>query len=67
MSEARCPSCGRRRVSGAQNGNAKLTSQQVGEIRKRRRHGALGIKLAAEFGISKGHVSRICSAERWAN
>lgn len=44
---------------------SKLTSNQVSEIRQRRKDGALYKDLCKDFGISMAHVSRICLNKRW--
>lgn len=41
------------------HGGAKLTAQQVDLMRQKRKAGALHRELAAEFGVSKAHVSYI--------
>lgn len=50
---------------GSDNGNAKLTAEQAAEIYRRRKAGERGIKLAAEFGVSKYTVSAIVSRKMW--
>ena len=44
---------------GSRNPYAKLTDAQVAEIRARRANGEELIPIAADFGISIGHVSAI--------
>lgn len=51
-----------RTAKGSKHGSAKLTEQQVQEIRSRYtpRHPIDGVKpMAAEFGVSETHMSRI--------
>lgn len=51
--------------SGEYHGRTKLTSDQIAEIRWRwAEDGAKQADLAAEFGISSSHVSRICTGQR---
>lgn len=45
---------------------AKLTDQQVAEVRRLRRSGATTVAIAAEFGISNSHVSRLATGQRRA-
>lgn len=64
--EALCPRCHmiidgriektRLRLPGATNPNAKLTFKQIQEIRVDMRYQKV---IAAEYGITQGHVSRI--------
>lgn len=54
---------------GAAHGRAKLTTEQVREIRRRyvwrdSRRGA--VALALEFKVSHSHVCRIVRREAWA-
>lgn len=53
---------------GEANGFARLTENQIAEIR--RRYAAGGVRqvdLAKEFGVGQSHVSRIVRAESWAH
>lgn len=50
------------RPRGARHGNAKLTEQDIREIRSR---GGLQREIAAEFGISQRTVSQIRRLEVW--
>lgn len=53
---------------GEANGFAKLSEQQIDEIR--RRYSAGGIRqvdLAEEFGVGQSHISRIVRAESWSH
>jgi hypothetical protein len=47
-------------VRGERHWKAKLTSAQVAEMRSRRGRGETLQKIAAAFGISESHVSRVC-------
>lgn len=53
-------------MSGTRNGNAKLTTAQVLQIRQRQQAGEQQQALAAEYGVSKAQVSRIVSGKRRA-
>ncbi|MDJ0461566.1 HNH endonuclease [Streptomyces sp. H27-C3] len=53
-------------MRGSRNGNAKLTPQQVSEIRARHAAGELQRTLGKEYGVSRGQVSRIVLGRRWA-
>lgn len=48
---------------GERCGTAKLTNEQVADIR--RRVGQKGVELAKEFGVSKATISQILSATTW--
>ena len=50
---------------GERCGTAKLTNEQVADIR--RRVGQKGVELAKEFGVSKATISQILSATTWTN
>lgn len=52
---------------GSTNGAAKLTENQVIEIRRRYLAGSLQIPLAREFGVSQRMVSLIVRRERWTH
>lgn len=52
---------------GEMNGAAKLTEDQVREIRRRRALGALQVPLAQEFGVSQRMISLIVRREKWAH
>lgn len=49
---------------GEANGNARLTADQVGEIRSRAKRGNYAA-LAKEFGISLGYISNVVTGFRW--
>lgn len=50
---------------GEKNGNAKLNSSQVLEIRSRYAAGEKQVPLAKEFGVSQVLISRIILGEAW--
>lgn len=50
---------------GERNGNAKLTAEDVQEIRVRRRKGECQKKIAEDFGVTRANISRICRNESW--
>lgn len=53
--------------SGEENSNAKLTAEQISEIRERYEAGGLKqTELGAEYGISQHHVSAIVRGEVWS-
>ncbi len=59
-----------KRLHGTDNGGekhfwAKLTTDNVREIRGRYQLGETQKSLATEFGVRQGHVSRIVRGERW--
>lgn len=56
---------GRRYQKGSDRPAAKLTDQQIVEIRQAVAHGAKQVDVAAEFGISQGLVSGIVNGHRW--
>ena len=53
-------------VRGEQHGMAKLTSQQVQEIRSKYipRKYSQG-RLSSEYGVSRGHIGQIVTRRRW--
>lgn len=53
------------RPQGEKSGTAKLTDEQVAEIRRRREIGDRNKDIAADFGISKAEASRIATGARW--
>ena len=56
----------RGRVYGEDSGTAKLTNEQVREIRSRYAAGGVRqIDLANEFGVGRGAVGKIVRGERW--
>lgn len=54
-----------RQAAGMRNGTAKLTDQQVREIRARK--GALQRELAAEYGVSQVLISQILLSKIWGH
>lgn len=52
-------------LPGARNGRAKLTAEQVQEIRRRAAAGETQRDLAAVFGVSKSQIGNIARGERW--
>ncbi len=56
------------KTDGENNGNAKLTREQVLEIRKRYSTGDESISsLAKEYSITPPAMGRICKYQRWIN
>lgn len=53
------------RLEGERHPLAKLTADQVSQIRSRYDAGELQRVLAEEYGISQTQVSRICRGVRW--
>lgn len=53
------------RKYGEDHQSAKLTLEQVREIRRLRAGGALLRELAAQFGMSRGGIYHITSGDRW--
>jgi hypothetical protein len=47
------------------NPNAKLTSQQVGEIREKYEAGKTKAELALEYGVSEPNIQLIVSGKTW--
>lgn len=57
---------GRMSVVGARNPSAKLTGEQVEEIRRRFHSGeSSGVALAAEFGVSTSTISFAVTGQTW--
>lgn len=56
---------GRQDCSGENNGQAKLTVDQVRDIRKRARQGARYTVLAASFGITESNIRAIVHRRTW--
>lgn len=50
---------------GEKNRNAKLTEQQVDEIRKRLEAGETQRSVAKAFGVTQGHVSGLATGRFW--
>jgi DNA invertase Pin-like site-specific DNA recombinase len=55
------------RMPGEANPAAKLTSDQVKEIRQRRSNGEKLAAIARDYGIKFQQVSKIARGERWAH
>lgn len=53
-------------LAGARNGSAKLTAEQVEEIRAAYAGGAKQVVLARLFGVNQPHISRIVRGDAWA-
>jgi hypothetical protein len=51
---------------GSGNGRAKLTEQQVAEIRERRAAGETQVSIAQDFGVSKSAIQWILNGRNWA-
>lgn len=54
-------------VPGEAHWNAKLTDAQVSEIRAKIASGAKQRDIAAEYGVSQSHVSRIHQGKFWGH
>lgn len=52
---------------GEKHGHAKLTGDQVGEIRQMSSEGARNGDLSRLFGVSRPTISNITHGKRWAN
>lgn len=52
---------------GEMSPNAKITTEQALEIKRRHRAGEGVTRVAAAFGISRSQVSRIATGKRWAH
>lgn len=50
---------------GERNPSARLTREQVVEIRRRRKEGEKQKDLAAEYGVSATQISRIVNKKKW--
>lgn len=53
------------RPSGEGNGSARLTAEQVSEMRSRHADGALQRELGEQFGVSQSTVSEIVNRKKW--
>lgn len=53
------------RAAGERSGRAKLTWEQVQEIRRRLDAGEVGRRLADEFGLNSGTITRIKQRKIW--
>jgi len=54
-----------RSTHGARNPNARLTAEEVAEIRRRRASGETCAALAREFGVQFAAVSKITTGRTW--
>jgi transcriptional regulator len=52
---------------GSHNGNAKLTAEQVIQVRARRAAGESQQRIADDFGVSQANISEICRRKVWAH
>ena len=59
------PHAGRRYQKGSDRPAAKLTDDQIVEIREAVAHGSTQTDVAATFGVSQGLVSLIVNGHRW--
>lgn len=55
----------RGRVKGEKNGCAKLTEENIIQIRKLRKAGLTYKEIGQKFGISRTHTTRICCMRNW--
>ena len=55
------------RMFGERNGNAKLTTEDVLEIRQRHLEGDSTRELAQEFGVSYGAIREIVLFKKWSH
>lgn len=53
--------------TGENNGRARLTAEQVAEIRKRRASGEKLLPLSIEYGVHKNTIWWITSGKTWAD
>lgn len=51
---------------GSRNGRAKVTAEQVKEMRSRRLRGDLQRDIALDYGISRWQVGKILNGKRWS-
>lgn len=54
------------RMRGERQGSAKLTREQVHEIRRLKSEGNSGGAIARSMGLSRSHVNRLAKAESWS-
>lgn len=52
-------------VKGSQHGMAKLSDDEVRQMRRLRNEGRKLVDIATAFGISKSSAGRICSGKSW--
>ena len=60
-------SYGSKPLRGERNPMAKLTIEDVDEIRYRRASGEMLKTIAADFGISINHVCNLAQGKRWSH
>jgi hypothetical protein len=53
------------RGAGGQHPRARLSQQEVDEIRSRHAAGETQVALARAFGLSQGHISRLVNRSQW--
>jgi DNA-binding MarR family transcriptional regulator len=51
---------------GVRNSQVRLTPAEVLLLRVLRRNGWTQMQLAVRFGVSQGHVSKICRGFKWS-
>lgn len=54
-------------TKGAENGNSKLTPDQVGEIRRRLKRGETNVSIAKDFPVGHAMISRIRRGTAWTD
>jgi len=52
---------------GEANPKARLTAENVDEIRARARNGETGTAIAKELGMSQSHISAVIGGKMWRN
>ncbi len=57
----------RERYQGEKGNNAKLTKEDILEIRRRCKTSEMQIDIAQDFGISKSHVTNIKKRRVWSH
>jgi hypothetical protein len=60
VERGRCPD-----HRGENNGRAKLSREQISEIRRLYKEGARQVDLARMFGVVQPHISRLVRGEQW--
>lgn len=58
---------GLRNVKGTRNSSAKITEEDVVEIRRLYSKGLTQANIGFMFGIRQGHISRIVRGENWSH
>lgn len=59
--------CCKEWFKGEGNPSAKITVETVKAIRESRRSGRPFYRIAADFGLAKSHVMRICKGASWSS